>query len=227
MIQLENISKKYGQKQVLQNINFSFEPGLVYGIVGKNGAGKSTLFRCLAGLENYAGEINAPFEPLKNQLGLLETNPIMLTRITGWEYLKLMCIARGIQSNDFNNQNIFELPLDQYASTYSTGMKKKLALMGLLLQHNQVFLLDEPFNGLDLQSNITVIEIIKQLKEAQTYMLLCSHLFSTLKELCDCILLLEHGQFAASYLPNSYDALEDHLSAQQTSIKVKDLFDRE
>mgnify|MGYP003413132737 FL=1 len=73
MIEVSNLSKHYGTNEVLKNINIKFDKGKVYGIVGENGAGKTTLFRCIAGLENYEGEILSDLKPLKNHLGLLLT----------------------------------------------------------------------------------------------------------------------------------------------------------
>ena len=83
MTNVHNLSKKYGTKQVLKNINMQFDKGKVYGIVGENGAGKTTLFRCIAGLEYYEGAIDPELKPLKNYLGLLLTEPFFFTKITG------------------------------------------------------------------------------------------------------------------------------------------------
>ncbi len=213
MIKVHNLSKNFGSISILKNIDFDFQAGLVYGIIGRNGAGKSTLFKCIAGLERYDGNIQSPWDPMKNYLGFLETNPIMIKRITAWEYLKLMCVARGISEENFEQKNIFQLPLEQYASDYSTGMKKKLALMGILLLKNQVFLLDEPFNGLDLESNMQVMNIINQLALQKKYVLISSHLFESLKALCDCILVLEDGTFKYKLQKESFDQLEHIFSA--------------
>ena len=120
MISIQHLHKSFGTKHVLKDINITFDKGKVYGIVGENGAGKTTLFRCIAGLENYEGEINSEFTPLKNHLGLLLTDPFFFSKITGREYLLLLCNSRQIYVTDMNSKNIFELPLDQYASTYST-----------------------------------------------------------------------------------------------------------
>ena len=125
MIQIENVSKKYGNKVVLDSINLFFESGKVYGLVGENGAGKTTLFNCIAGLETYEGEIKSDLPLLKNHLGLLVTEPYFFPKITGKEYIQLLCKARNIDTIDFEKSNIFDLPLNEYASKYSTGMKKK------------------------------------------------------------------------------------------------------
>ena len=83
-----------------------------------------------------------------------------MTKITGLEYLKFMCQSRSIDSGKLLERNVFNLPLNRYAETYSTGMKKKLALTAILMQENSVFILNEPFNGVDIQSNILISEII-------------------------------------------------------------------
>jgi ABC-2 type transport system ATP-binding protein len=213
MKSIRNLSKSYGNKSVLHNINLEFEPGKVYGIVGENGAGKTTLFRCIAGMESYNGEIESSLENLKNHLGFLQTNPDFMSKMTGWEYLKLLCTARKIKEDDFEQQNIFELPLNQYAEYYSTGMKKKLALMGVILQKNEVFILDEPFNGVDLHSNILISAIIQKLKSSGKTVLISSHIFSTLSESCDVIHLLKSGTIERSFERHAFAELESEMKA--------------
>ena len=222
MINVQNLSKKYGTHQVLTNISLQLENSHVYGFVGKNGAGKTTLFRCIAGIENHNGVITSPYNPLKNYTGLLETNPDFISRMTAWEYLKLLCLARNIKEDDFESQNIFELPLYRYADTFSTGMKKKLALMGILFQKNDVVILDEPFNGVDIQSNMIIIEIIKSLKKTKT-VLISSHIFSTMSETCDQIFHMEDGEIHKSYIKGSFEALEAKMKQYVVHDKINKL----
>jgi len=217
MIRLNNLSMSFGKNKVLNDISLTFESGKVYGIVGANGSGKTTLFRSIAGLENHDGEVAYEWTPLKNHLGFLETNPIVMTRITGWEYLKLLCVSRGIHEENFENQNIFDLPLQQYADTYSTGMKKKLALLAILLQNNKVYILDEPFNGVDIQSNLMIIALIKKLKALDKIILISSHIFSTLSDTCDIIHLLAAGQIEKTVDRNDFRSLDEVM---QTFISV-------
>jgi len=220
MIEIKNISKNFGAKAVLNNISLTLERGKIYGIVGKNGAGKTTLFRCIAGIESYTGVIDSEFDVLKNHIGLLETNPLFMSRITGWEYLKLLCTARKIKFDGFESKNIFDLPLGEYAENYSTGMKKKLALMAILMQKNDVFILDEPFNGIDIQSNILITALLESLKEQNKIVLISSHIFSTLSETCDSIHLMNNGVIEKQVTKEKYAELENELKMDTVSNKI-------
>ena len=211
MIRIKELSKHYGNNEVLNEINMEFSKGMVYGIVGENGAGKTTLFRCIAGLESYSGNIISDLQPLKNHLGLLLTDPYFFSKITGKEYLRLLCNARKKKNIRMDEKNIFDLPLNQYASTYSTGMKKKLAITAILLQENEYFILDEPFNGVDIQSNIILTEIILKLKDLGKTVLVSSHIFSTLSDTCDEIYLLRKGEQIKSVQKEDFKLLEQEM----------------
>ncbi len=211
MIIIEKLSKYYGKKQALKNINISFEKGKAYGIVGENGSGKTTLFRCISELEKYDGQIKSDFNILKNHLGFLMTEPFFFAKITGTEYIRLLGNARNKKLKNIQDNNIFNLPLNQYASTYSTGMKKKLALTAILLQGNDCFILDEPFNGVDIQSNIIITELIHKLKALGKTVLISSHIFSTLAETCDEIHLLKNGKLTKSVLKKDFVKLEKEM----------------
>ena len=223
MIKIKELSKLFGNKEVLKNLSMEFSTGNVYGIVGENGAGKTTLFRCIAGLESYSGEIISDVMPLKNHLGLLLTEPFFFSMMTGREYIRLLCNARGKTNVDIDSKNIFDLPLEQYASTYSTGMKKKLAITAILLQENEYFILDEPFNGVDIQSNIILTEIILKLKELNKIVIISSHIFSTLSDTCDEIHLLRKGEQIKSVNKTGFKDLEQEMKEITIGNLVKDL----
>lgn len=220
---MNDLSKVFGDKEVLKNVSMEFYKGNVYGIVGENGAGKTTLFRCIAGLESYSGEIISDVTPLKNHLGLLLTDPFFFTMITGREYIRLLCNARGKTNLDIDSKNIFDLPLNQYASTYSTGMKKKLAITAILLQENEYFILDEPFNGVDIQSNIILTEIILKLKELNKIVIISSHIFSTLSETCDEIHLLRKGEQIKSVQKSGFKNLEQEMKEMTIGNRIDKL----
>lgn len=223
MIAISNLSKSYGLKQVLQNINLQFEAGKTYGIVGENGAGKTTLFKCMAGLEAYSGKVEADLLPLKDHLGYLPTEPFFFSKITGREYIQLLCNARRISIADTDSRNIFDLPLDQYAATYSTGMKKKLALTAILLLQNSYYILDEPFNGVDIQSNIIITDILETLKALGKTLIISSHIFSTLSNTCDEIYLLKNGVIERKVTREEFADLEKEMKGIFIGDKINRL----
>ena len=211
MIQLVEISKAFGSHVVLDRLSFTFEDNKVYGIVGKNGSGKTTLFHCMTGLESCKGEIVSARRPLKNHIGYLPTELFFYKLMTGMEYVQFVCNARNQKIENMAARNIFELPLNDYISTYSTGMKKKLALFAILLQDVPYYIFDEPFNGIDFQSSVLVFDIIKALKQRGKTVIMSSHIYTTLTQTCDEICLLEDGNFKQQVLKADFDALEKSM----------------
>ena len=211
MIKIEKLSKFYGKKQVLNSIDLEFMKRKIYGIVGENGARQTTLFRCISRLENYKGNITSDYNKLKDHLGLLLTEPFFFSKITGKEYIRLLANARQKKLTNIEDKNIFDLPLNQYASTYSTGMKKKLALTAILLQENNVFILDEPFNGVDIQSNLIITEILKRFKKLEKTVIISSHIFSTLANTCDEIYLMKNGEIIKKVEQVDFNKLENEM----------------
>jgi ABC-2 type transport system ATP-binding protein len=177
----------------------------------------------MAGLEGYEGSIKSQVNPLKDHLGFLQTDPFFFPKITGREYIQLLQNARNLQLRDMDARNVFDLPLDQYAATYSTGMKKKLALMAILLQENQCFILDEPFNGVDIHSNLIISEVIQQLRSLGKTIVISSHIFSTLNDNCDEISLLKNGCIERTVTQPAFADLEREMRAFTIGDRVKNL----
>nr|MDK2851435.1 type transport system ATP-binding protein [Candidatus Cloacimonadota bacterium] len=223
MINIKNLNKTYGFVHALRDVNLHIQDGYVYGVVGSNGAGKTTLFECIAGLINYSGSIEFTGNNIKNQMGFLHTEPYFPSLITGREYLQLICNARKLKSVDFDETNIFELPLNSYVSTYSTGMKKKIALTGILLQKNQVYILDEPFNGIDVQSNMLVTEILLRLKAKKKTMIISSHILSTLSEVCDYYVVLKDGKIDKNVNKEAFQDIEKEIRRAEIGNKIEKL----
>lgn len=212
MLKLEQLSKSYGKKHVLLNVNASFQDGLVHGIIGLNGAGKTTLFNCICGLLEYEGIIaHTTVAKLKDHIGYLPTEPYFFPRIKGSEYLAFIQHARNAKGINDELIHYFDLPLNEYIDGYSTGMKRKLAFIGAMIGDADIYILDEPFNGVDIKSNLLLKQHILKLKENGKTILLSSHITSSLTELCDEIHLLKDGVFSKHYLPAAFNCIEQDM----------------
>lgn len=212
MINVQDLSLSFTNNKVLKNITIGFEEGLVHGVVGLNGAGKTTFFNILAKiLKPDYGEINKNGTQLTGkETAYLETGNFFFSRITGNEYLKIFRQTNA----EFDLkalQEYFKLPLDELVENYSTGMKKKLALLAVLKQDKPVFILDEPFNGLDLETNKILEIIILSLKQKQKTIFVSSHIIDPLLTTCDKIHLLQNGCFVKTYLKNDFSKIEEDL----------------
>lgn len=211
LIQVSHLTKRFDEVEVLRDLSVDYHAGMIYGLVGENGAGKTTFFNCIMGLTGYEGEVRKKSDL---SIGYLPAENFFYSLITGQEYLDFCIRAKGkllVRTEIERLNENFQLPLRRYASDYSTGMKKKLALMGLLLQDNEMYILDEPFNGVDLYGCIHLKRLIYSLKEENKTVLLSSHQITVLHELCDSIDYLNHHTFVKRYGGESVKAIEEDI----------------
>ncbi|BDS14396.1 ABC transporter ATP-binding protein [Aureispira anguillae] len=186
-----------------------FLPGEIHGVLGMNGAGKSTFFNSICGLKSIdSGECLYHNKWVNSdQIAFMQTHTYFYPYMQGIEYLNLI----GKQNPDFDPfhwNKIFELPLYQLIENYSTGMKKKLVFMGVLAQNRPILILDEPFNGVDIESNEKIIQILEYLRDKGSTILLSSHIIHSLTDCCDKVSYLKNGQFAKTYLKNDFKDLQ-------------------
>jgi ABC-2 type transport system ATP-binding protein len=225
MISINALTTSYDSKPILNNLNLELPLGEIHGIVGLNGAGKTTLLNAIYGLkENEMGKILYLGHKLtRKQLAYLVTDNYFYPNITGNEYLEL-----------FRNPNfvtekwnlLFGLPLNQLIDNYSTGMKKKLALMGIFKQDKPILMLDEPFNGLDMETSCIIGTLLLKLKETGKTILVTSHVLSTLTSICDQIHYLEGGIIKSSRGKAAFEEFENELHAyieQKNQVAINQL----
>lgn len=211
MIEINDLHKSFGKVNVLNGIHLEYHSGKIYGLVGENGAGKTTLFNCMMEVIDYTGSI---IRSRTLKTGYLSASSFFYSQITGWEHLEFCMRAKGLPVNSSKIQDlngIFQLPLNRYASEYSTGMKKKLGFMALLLEDNDVFILDEPFNGVDLKGCILIKKLIQQLKAKEKTVIISSHLIASLREICDIIHYLNEGIIYKEYHQETTEEIEEDI----------------
>jgi ABC-2 type transport system ATP-binding protein len=207
----------------LDELNIEFPPGKIHGILGMNGAGKSTFFNSICGLKSidsgeclYEGEwVNS------DHIAYMQTHTYFYPYMQGIEYLNL--IGGSNPNFDPHHWNkVFELPLNQLIENYSTGMKKKLVFMGVLAQDKPIFILDEPFNGVDIESNEKIIQILEFLLKKGKTILLSSHIIHSLTDCCNNVSYLKNGKFVHTYFKDEFNELQQ-LVKELVSQDVADV----
>lgn len=222
MLVIKGLKKRYRDKIVLDNIDLNLNAGEIYGVIGENGAGKSTLFRCICKLENYSGKIS-----MQNafEIGYMPTDPYFFPKLTGREYLEFFIkMSQNLQDKKSNIEDfnlLFKLPLNEFVDSYSTGMKKRLCFLGLILQQHRIYILDEPFNGLDMEGVLLFKEIILELKSKGALILISSHIVEALTNLCGTILLLKRGVIKKEYSVKNFGLIEKEMNLLTKSEKFK------
>jgi ABC-2 type transport system ATP-binding protein len=201
MLTISELVAGYPGKEVLQRLNLHLDSGRIHGLVGLNGSGKTTLLRSISGImKPFSGTISySDRKLLPNQVSYLETEPYFYHGITGREYLRLFNVNREVRFDPQQLSELFSLQLDVLIDGYSTGMKKKLGLMAVLMMNRQVILLDEPFNGLDLESARTLSMLLLNWNNPDKVILITSHIIETLKETCSAIHFLNNGIIQNSF----------------------------
>lgn len=208
MLEIKNLSVSFKDKNVLKGLNLNLEEGSIIGLLGKNGAGKTTLFESLYQNQKYAGEILWNNEKLKRKnISYLETENYFYPYITGKEYLEYF--SENEQQSVSELTGKFKLPLNKFVQDYSSGMKKKIALMGMLMLDKPINILDEPFNGVDFEGVHILYEIIRELKDKNKIVVISSHIIETLFHTCDKIAILEEGVIKDIFDRSDFDQLSN------------------
>jgi ABC-2 type transport system ATP-binding protein len=187
IIEIKDFTFSYGKTTVFSDLSLTIANGTIHGILGPNGAGKSTLFNCI--FEHNKYESISVKESHKKEFAYLQTEPYFYPYMTGMEYLNIVCLPEKRSDIELWNE-IFQLPFDEYVHNYSTGMKKKIALLGNILLGKKILLLDEPTNGLDLEANEFFKLLVMQLKKSGITVIISSHVLETLFNTCDFVTML-------------------------------------
>lgn len=204
IIEVKNISKKIGKKEILKNISFDGYEGDIIGIVGNNGVGKTTLLKVLTGLyKPNSGEIifdginlNTNYEKAISKVGSLIETPDLYKHLTGKQNLDIFKrMFKGVDEETI--KNIVSLihiedALGSKFKTYSLGMKERLGIAQTLINDPKIIILDEPTNGLDPRGIIELRNILESLKDK--VVLISSHMLSEIEVLCNKIIFINNGK---------------------------------
>ena len=209
-LEIKNLYKSYGKKDVLKGLNIQVKKGEVFGFIGKNGIGKSTTIDCIVGLKDYdSGEIlildvDNKKDPIKakNLIGYVPSEPVTYEMMTGNEYLQFIASSYGmIQSSFASNYNFlvkkFGMSLsdmDRKIREYSHGMKQKVCLMASLIHNPKIWILDEPTVGLDIMVYEVLLKMIKEFAIHGRTVFITSHNIDLVSKVCDRVAIINDGR---------------------------------
>ncbi len=208
VLRLEHVSKSFGQKEVLKDINFSVNSGEIIGYIGSNGAGKSTTIKIILGLiDEYDGDVYVFGEKIKGmidykkRIGYVPEVSDMYDNLTAYEYISFIGMLYGIDTEKAISKakemmDVFGISEAIYGRihTYSKGMRQKLSLITSMLHNPDILFLDEPLGGIDANSVLVFKEIMQGLKNVGKTIFYSSHILEVVEKLSDRILLLNAGE---------------------------------
>ena len=203
---MEHVSKRYGEKQVLRDVDFAFESGKIYGLLGRNGAGKTTLFNCVNGdikadggnFFIIEGDNRRNLKP--EDIGYVLSTPTVPEFLTGREFLKFFLdihekTIRNPRPLDeyFDGMSIAPEDRDKLLKDYSHGMKNKMQMLISIIAQPNILLLDEPLTSLDVVVAEEMKQLLRSLKTGRIT-IFSTHIMDLALDLCDDIVLLNHGE---------------------------------
>lgn len=202
ILSLRNLDKKFGRVHAVNNLSFDIQKGNVYGILGPNGSGKSTTLGIILNVVNKtSGEFSwfdgklSTHEALK-KVGAIIERPNFYPYMTATQNLSLICKIKGTSTEKIDEKlkivNLYERRNSKF-STYSLGMKQRLAIASALLNDPEILILDEPTNGLDPQGIHEIRQIIKKIAANGTTILLASHLLDEVEKVCSHVVVIRNG----------------------------------
>lgn len=231
MLTVKNLNIFYGRKQIIENASFSIKPGEIVGLIGPNGAGKTTIMKTLLGLTKFTGSIAFNNQPITannhkalQNVGALIENPAIYPFLSGKDNLSLYSTDKGEVA-----ELITKLQMNSYiqrqAKSYSIGMKQKLGIALALLNHPQFVILDEPMNGLDIETTILIRKIIHEYAHKGTAFLISSHVLSELQKVMTSVIILNQGHIIMDVPVSQFQERDSQqyrlvTTDNQTAIKL-------
>ena len=213
MLKIEHLTKKYGDFKAVDDLSLHIAPGEIYGFIGHNGAGKTTTLKSVVGIlqfdngEIYIDGTSITADPLKckKEFAYIPDNPDIYEFMTGIKYLNFVADIFGVSAADRQEKirkyaEIFELSSDlaQPISTYSHGMKQKLAIISAWIHSPKLIIMDEPFVGLDPKAAHLLKGMMREICDNGGAIFFSTHVLEVAEKLCDKIAIIKEGKLVRS-----------------------------
>ena len=233
MLEIKNYSKTYGEgRKAADNVSLTVESGDIYGFIGHNGAGKSTTIRAVVGVLDFTeGEIfidghsvkNEPME-CKKVTAYIPDNPDLYENLTGIQYLNFVADVFDISAAEREGRikkyaDMFEITdsLGDMISSYSHGMKQKVAIISALIHEPKLMVLDEPFVGLDPKASFTLKEIMREMCRNGSAIFFSTHVLDVAEKLCNKVAIIRKGRIIAT---GTMEEITEGHSLEETFLEV-------
>ena len=209
MIEIKNLTKTYGEKKAVDDISFTVNDGEIFAFIGQNGAGKTTTIKSIVGINGFdSGDIfingkSIKDDPIscKKEIAYVPDNPDLYENMRAISYLNFICDMFEISEDDRKDKimeyaKMFDIEqnLNDDISTFSHGMKQKIALISALVHEPKILIMDEPFVGLDPKAVFDVKKIMKKMCEDGKSVFFSTHILDVAEKLCDRVAIIKDGK---------------------------------
>ena len=234
MLKIQHLTKVYGTKKAVDDLNLHIQPGEIYGFIGHNGAGKTTTLKAVVGILQFdSGEIlidgkSIKENPLacKGEIAYIPDNPDLYDYMTGIKYLNFIADIFGISEADRSERihkyaDMFEITGDlaQPIAAYSHGMKQKLAIISAWIHSPKLIIMDEPFVGLDPKASHLLKEIMRDMCAKGSAIFFSTHVLDVAEKLCDKVAIIKGGRLIRS---GSMEEVKGDTSLEEVFLDLED-----
>lgn len=233
MLKINGLSKSYGDKKVLKDLTLHILPGEIYGFIGHNGAGKTTTLKSVAGILDFdSGEIlidgiSVKEDPLecKKRIAYIPDNPDLYDYMTGMKYLNFVADIFGVSTDERKEKiekyaDVFELTADLSSpiSSYSHGMKQKLAVISAWIHSPKLIIMDEPFVGLDPKASHQLKTMMREFCDNGGAIFFSTHVLEVAEKLCDKVAIIKEGTLIKS---GTMEEVKGDLSLESVFLELE------
>ena len=213
MIEIKNVTKKYGNKKAVDNVSFKVEDGDIFAFIGHNGAGKTTLIKSIVGIHDFdEGDIlidgvSIKEEPVlcKKKMAFVPDNPETYEHMKAIDYINFICDMYEVDSKT-REENIqkysklfgMEDKLNDTIDSYSHGMKQKIVLISALAHNPKILIMDEPFVGLDPKAVFDIKEVLNEMVKEKKIVFYSTHILDVAEKLCSRVAIIKNGEIVKS-----------------------------
>jgi ABC-2 type transport system ATP-binding protein len=234
MIEIKNVTKKYGNKKAVDNVSFTVNDGDIFAFIGHNGAGKTTLIKSIVGIHDFdEGDIlidgmsikDKPVE-CKKLMAFVPDNPETYEHMKAIDYINFICDMYDIDSetrekNIKKYAKLFEMEdkLNDTIDSYSHGMKQKIVLISALAHNPKILIMDEPFVGLDPKAVFDVKEVLNEMVKDGKIVFYSTHILDVAEKLCSRVAIIKNGKLIKS---GSMKEIKGDKSLEKVFMELED-----